>query len=172
MLRANSDAEPRLRFYLVYRFLVYAISGFYSNQCMNRTSELPPFVIIFILTWGRGSDLVSLSRQSMPVITNVGKNLRQVFPTFKNRSIGVSELSVSLVCRSIVTCIVSRCCRTACVTVEFGRRTEAQVLSCLAVFGVCNLWILFQPMHEPDIWHDSVGDYFKVSWGGESYLLF
>ena len=107
----------------------------------------------------------------MPVNSNVGKNLRQVFPTFKNRSIGVSELPVSLVCRSIVTCMVPRSCRTACVTGEFGRRTEVQVLSGSAVFGVCNLWILFQPMHELDIWHDLVGDYFKVSWGGESNLL-
>ena len=128
------------------------------TMSIKLTSELTPLVIIFILSWGCGSDLVSLSLQSMPVISNVGKNLRQVFPTFKNRSIGVSGLSVSLVCRSIVTCIVSRCCRTACVAGEFGRRTEVQVLSCLVVFGVCNLWILFQPMHEPDIWHDLVGD--------------
>ena len=127
---------------------------------LDLTSELTKLVIIFILAWGRNTDLLSLSRQSMQVISNVGKNLRQVFPTFKNRAIGVSELSVSLVCRSIVTCILSRLCRTSCVTDEFGRRTEAQVLSSSTVVRICNLWILFQPMHEPDIWADAVCDYF------------
>ena len=94
----------------------------------------------FKVSWGGGSILLIYSRQSMPVICNVGKNLRQVFPTFKNRAIGVSELSVSLVSRSIVTCIMSRYCRTACVTGDFGRRTEFQYFGLWRFVGVFNLW--------------------------------
>ena len=67
---------------------------------------------------------------------------------------------------------MSRSCRAFRVRVVYERRIKASIYLAYWLFTIAIFSVYSNHAVAPDIWHDSVGDYFNVSWGGESNLLF
>ena len=87
----------------------------------------------------------------------------------------IASLLIFLISLFIFKLIMNKWCPVTVARLVSRAITNTESNSC--IYLACG-FVMFQPLyfysnHEvaPDIWHDLVGDYFKVSWGGGSNLL-